>query len=259
VHFLAAHDPARAQLSTPDGRSMVAGYRRPVRAIRALRSVVSSEFSPGRAWRKARNEVTAGSRPLLVIGSGVQRIPGALHLDVDDFPGVDVVADAHRLPIADGALRGVLCEVAFEHVARPTRVVAETLRTLAPGGRFYFTVPFLFPYHGHPADYRRWSRLGLEAEFAAFEDLRTGIHMGPCSAMVNLLSEWVYVASGLRYPRGYVALKGLATALLFPFKFGDLVLQHVPEAHRLASTLFVTGRKPGRATVATSTAANGAS
>jgi hypothetical protein len=254
VQFLAPEHPIRGQLTTPDGSSMVRGYRRPARVIQALRRVVSSEFSPGRAWRNARSEVTGGPRPLLVIGSGVTRVPGALHLDVDDFPGVDIVADAHRLPIANGVLAGVLGEVVFEHLAEPTRVVAETLRTLAPGGRFFFTVPFLFPYHGHPGDYRRWSRQGLEVEFAAFEDIRCGIHAGPCSAMVNLLSEWVYVASGCRYPRGYVVIKGLATALLFPLKFADLLLQHFPEAHRLASTLFVTGRKPGRASIPRPTA-----
>lgn len=249
VQFLAADDPIRRQLGTRDGSSMVRGYRRPARFIQALRSVVSSEFSPGHAWRAARREVAEGPGPLLVIGSGVTRVPGALHLDVDDFPGVDIVADAHRLPIADGVLAGVLGEVVFEHLAEPTRVVAETLRTLAPGGRFFFTVPFLFPYHGHPGDYRRWSRQGLQAEFAAFADIRCGIHAGPCSAMVNLLSEWVYVVSGCRYPRGYVVIKGLATALLFPLKFADLLVQHFPEAHRLASTLFVTGRKPSQAAI----------
>ena len=90
---------------------------------------------------------------------------------------------------------------------------------------------------------------GLQTEFAAFEDVCCGIHAGPCSAMVNLLSEWVYVASGCRYPRGYVVIKGLATTLLFPLKFADLLVQHFPEAHRLASTLFVTGRKPSRAPI----------
>ena len=251
VHFLTADNPTQRQLETPDGSSMVRGYRRPSRAVAAVRRIVSSEFTPGREWRAARSEVAAGPRPLLVIGSGVQQIPGAMHLDVGDFPGVNVVADAHQLPIADGALAGVLAEVVFEHLVAPARVVAETRRTLAPGGRFFFTVPFLFPYHGHPGDYRRWSRQGLQAEFADFEDVRTGIHAGPCSAMVNLLSEWVYVASGCRYPRGYTVIKGLATALLFPLKFGDLVVRHFPEAHRLASTLFVTGRKrvPAGATI----------
>lgn len=223
---------------------MVSGYRRRNRFLAAVRRIISSEFSPGSSWRAARRALTDGPRPLLVIGSGVQHLPGAIHLDVDDFPGVDVVADAHQLPFANDSLAGVLAEVVFEHLVQPTKVIAETLRVLAPGGRFYFTVPFLFPYHGHPGDYRRWSRQGLEAEFAAFTDVTTGIHAGPCSAMVNLLTEWAYVLSGCRFPRGYVAIKGLATALLFPLKFGDLLVQHFPEAHRLAATLFVTGRKP---------------
>ena len=61
--------------------------------------------------------------------------------------------------------------------------------------------------------------------------------------MVNLLTEWIYIISGLAFPKGYVAIKGLATAVLFPLKFADVLINRFPEAHRLASTLYITGFK----------------
>ena len=38
---------------------------------------------------------------------------------------------------------------------------------MTSGGRFFFIAPFVFPFHGHPSDFRRWSRQGIEAEFVA--------------------------------------------------------------------------------------------
>ncbi len=234
----------RGHLGSVDGKAMVAGYRHPSGLLSAARKVISSEYFPGGQWRRAKREVLEGDGLNLIIGSGVTRYQGAVHLDLDDFPGVDVIANAEQLPFRDHSFQGVLCEVVLEHVARPERLIAETWRVLRPGGSCFFILPFLFPFHGHPGDYRRWSRQGIAEEFSAFRDVRIGIHGGPCSAMVNLLSEWAYVLSGLRFPRGYTLIKGGFTALLFPLKYLDYFVNRFPEAHRLAATLYLSARKP---------------
>lgn len=243
-HFLDADHHTRRLLQTTEGGLMEAGYRRPNRFLQKLRRIISSEYSPGQAWRRAKAQTLANPGLKLIIGSGITRYEDAVHLDIDDFPGVDVVGDAHHLPFADNSFAGVVCEVVLEHVRAPREVIAETWRTLAPGGHAFFIVPFLFPYHGHPADFNRWTHEGLAQSFAAFEPVTVGIHAGPCSAMVNLLSEWGYVVSGMQYPRGYTLIKGGLTAALFPLKFADLAVNRFPEAHRLASTLYVHAKKP---------------
>ena len=239
VHFLRGSEGPRKALVGADGESMVAGYRKPNPIVTALRRVVSSEYQPGTEWRAAKATVSEGKAPFLT-----SHYPGGLHLDIDDFPGVDVVGTAERLPFLEQSVEGVLSEVVLEHVERPDRVIGEAFRVLKPGGRFFFIAPFVFPFHGHPSDFRRWSKQGIEAEFSAFDELETGLFGGPCSSMVNLLSEWAYVLTGLEFPRGYVAVKGLATLLLFPIKFLDKIVNRFPEAHRLAATLYVTGTKP---------------
>lgn len=240
--FLDAPSQARL-LESPDGDAMVRGYRGPSTMLAFLRKIISSEYFPGKAWRAARAASLNAPGHRLVIGSGVTRLPGAIHLDIDDFRGVDVVADAHHMPFADNCMASVICETVLEHVPDPQKVIAEAHRVLQPGGRFCFIVPFLFPFHGHPNDFQRWSQEGLRAAFAEFSTVEVGIHAGPCSAMVNLLSEWGYVLSGCRFPRGYVAIKGAITALLFPLKFIDVLAHRFPEAHRMAATLYVSGTK----------------
>lgn len=227
-----------------DADAMIHSYRHPNRLIKVLRRIISTEYFPGKGWRNIKASLFQPGQRCLIIGSGVTRYEHAIHLDLDDFPGVDVVADAHHLPFVDNSVDAVLCEVVLEHVRDAQQVIAESLRVLRPGGRCLFIAPFLFPFHGHPDDFRRWSKQGLAAEFAAFQQVETGIHAGPCSAMANLVTEWAYVLSGLRFPTGYTFVKGLFTTLLFPIKFLDALVIRFPEAHRMASTLYVTAVKP---------------
>ncbi len=229
-------------MSSSDAQSMAQAYRHPVRWQKALRRWVTSEYFPGRQWRQRKDAVLNSGR-LLVIGSGTTCYANAIHLDLDNFPGVDIVADAQKLPFINDSFDGVVCEVVLEHVAQPLAVIDEINRVLKPGGCAFLLVPFLFPFHGHPADYRRWSKQGLQEEFNSFSETEVGLHAGPTSALINILTEWLYVASGLTFPRGYTLIKGAATALSFPAKFLDYWINRMPEAHRLAATFYVYAKK----------------
>lgn len=86
-----------------------------------------------------------------------------------------------RVPVADGYFDAVISLNTLEHVSRVDIAVKEIARVLKPGGRFLFTVPFMFRVHGHPDDYHRgtpsfWSQLLREHEFSdvAVEALNWG-------------------------------------------------------------------------------------
>lgn len=52
----------------------------------------------------------------------------------------------------------------FEHVADPIRGLSECTRVLRPGGTLVLSMPFLFPIHGDPNDYQRWTVTKIEQE-----------------------------------------------------------------------------------------------
>lgn len=59
-----------------------------------------------------------------------------------DLPVVEVVvADAHRLPLADGSVDRVHSDRVLQHVERPARVIAEAARVLRRGGIAAFAEP----------------------------------------------------------------------------------------------------------------------
>jgi len=77
----------------------------------------------------------------------------------------------YDLPFAAESFEAALLLNVLEHLSAPSVGLAEVERILKPGGSLLFCVPFAFPLHGLPDDYRRWTSQGLrhELESAGFE------------------------------------------------------------------------------------------
>jgi SAM-dependent methyltransferase len=98
----------------------------------------------------------------------------ARHLGLDgpiteaNYPTVSFV----DLPFADGAFEAVVSDQVLEHVAgSPQRCFDETYRVLRPGGLAVHTTVFVYPVHGSPSDYWRFTPMALRllAETAGLE------------------------------------------------------------------------------------------
>lgn len=83
----------------------------------------------------------------------------------------NVFADAHHLPIGTESLDGILMLNVLEHLRDPDTALQEVERALKPGGACIIEVPFLYPLHDQPFDFRRWTSFGLR-EAAARIGLR---------------------------------------------------------------------------------------
>ena len=146
--------------------------------------------------------------------------PAAAHrIRVDAFPHVrpHVVADAAALPFRSGTADAVIiCEV-LEHLADPRHAIAEAARSLRPGGVLCGSVPFLFPVHGDPFDFYRYTEQGLRSLLAVMSEVTVLPHGNRWGAAWLLLSgdsrvlhlanpvvRAVFPRTSHRYPEGYV-------------------------------------------------------
>ena len=118
-----------------------------------------------------------------VEGGGGQRLadlrplfPGRRYLGSDLRPGdgVDLVADAEDLPLADASFDVVLCLDTIEHVARPWLAYAEMHRVLRPGGLLLTSTVFWCGIHSHPCDYWRCTPQGLRIWLERFATVWAG-------------------------------------------------------------------------------------
>jgi SAM-dependent methyltransferase/uncharacterized protein YbaR (Trm112 family) len=138
-------------------------------------------------------------RLVLVVGAGfgntvveaLRRVPGtdAVSFDLRRADGVDLVADAHAIPLADGSVDVVVVQAVLEHVMDPGRVVGEIERVLRPGGLVYSDTPFLQPYHADPTDWQRFTLPGHRLLFHAFEEIESGTTGGPFMAALWTFHE----------------------------------------------------------------------
>lgn len=182
------------------------------------------------------------------IGGGGLELPGFVNVDVAPVSGVDVVANAARLPFPPSSCDSIACLALLEHVPDPERVVEEMHRVLKPGGEVQVVVPFCHPYHAYPADYSRFSKERLVNLFSNFKNVEIGIRTGPTTTMLTFLIYYLKlflpVHGGSAPRRAFNRLiVGAAGWAMFPFKYLDVWLNRLPAAHVLANHFYVSARR----------------
>ena len=73
--------------------------------------------------------------------------------DYDASTGADIVGDIHAMPIEDAAVDAIICSSVLEHVRNPLLAMSELTRILKPGGKMFFYMPSLYPYHARKGHY----------------------------------------------------------------------------------------------------------
>jgi len=76
-------------------------------------------------------------------GGGHMRefVPDVVAMDIQQAPWLDVIADAHGLPFADGCFENITMLDVLHHLAEPAKFLREAERVLAPGGRLVMIEP----------------------------------------------------------------------------------------------------------------------
>ncbi|MDD4319304.1 MAG: class I SAM-dependent methyltransferase [Candidatus Peribacteraceae bacterium] len=182
---------------------------------------------------------------ILNIGSGIHRLaPNVLNVDIYWYPGVDIIADAHALPLPTDSIDGVVCEFLLEHVPDPQRVVGEILRILKPGGCAYLAAPFVYPFHASPNDFQRWSREGMKKMCKGGTVEEIAPRSGPTSALVAQLGTWAAIIFSFGNEHLYGILTIVFTTLFSPLKWLDLIFGKFPTAFHGAASFYAVVRKP---------------
>ena len=130
---------------------------------------------------------------LVEVGGGPARAYGATNLNINTWPNVDIVADAHALPYRDNSVDNIMSRAVLEHLSNPEVAVLEMYRCLKPGGHIFLAVPFLQPYHGYPHHFRGITDTGLNylAESSGFETIDFGVALGPSHGLSNFVREYI--------------------------------------------------------------------
>lgn len=120
-------------------------------------------------------------------------IENYISLDIQMGVKPDVVGDATALPFRDECFDAVSCLVVLEHISEPKELLRESYRVLRQGGVLLLVTPFLWEFHSCPADFFRYTHVGLEylLKGAGFERIQidTSTH-GGLFYMLSLICFW---------------------------------------------------------------------
>ena len=193
----------------------------------------------------------ASSERTLDIGAGgdvyAKYFPNRVTLDINPANSPDVVGDAHTLPFPDASFSSILCTELLEHVRHPDTVVGEMARVLAPGGTLVLTTRFVYPLHGVPRDYWRFTRYGLEALFEDWDIVELAPETREFETLAVLLQRIGFQSTMRPNWLGKLATYGLAASislgnLLIIERFGDIERKK-PLDHMMASGYHLVAKK----------------
>jgi SAM-dependent methyltransferase len=130
----------------------------------------------------------------------------------------DVFCDAASLPFRDGCIGTVLLLDVLEHLKDPVRSLVEVARILEPGGRLLLQVPFLYPLHDEPFDFRQWTAhclQGLATEAGLLcDDTISVSHPVVTAAVLANVAMAITVAKGLAERGVGIAMLPIAVCLV---------------------------------------------
>ena len=75
---------------------------------------------------------------------------------------INTIVDGEHLPFRDDSFDLILATEVIEHIDQPDKVLKEFFRILKPGGTLIVTVPFSWPEHEQPFDFKRYTQYGLK-------------------------------------------------------------------------------------------------
>ena len=139
----------------------------------------------------------------------------------------DILADITSLPLPDSSANiALMCET-LEHVQDPIKALKEANRILMPGGILIGSVPFLYPVHADPSDYRRWTADGLELALSetGFEQIQVlgmGGSLGTIMLVIEVTVEQWLLTNNPNVPISFIARIALRFTRIFA-RFGAFI------------------------------------
>ncbi len=164
-----------------------------------------------------------------------------INLDITLNENISFIADAHDLPVKDESIDSVVMQALIEHIVDPVRVIKEAHRVLKPGGFIYLEVPFLQGFHADPYDYQRYTLPGLRNLTSDFEDISSGVSVGPFCSLVWLIRDGF--SSCFKNKFLFNLSRFLLAWILSPLRYLDYFSRHTNASKRLANEFFLLGRK----------------
>ncbi len=139
------------------------------------------------------------------------------------------ICDIQDIPVASQRYDAIICTQVLEHVNNPQNVFNELSRILKSGGTLHLTTNFIFPIHGAPYDFYRFTNYGLHnlSDESGFTEIQITSRGGCFSLFAKLifdlpaiLKSWLfYGGANLHGQRDFSFRNPLLITIMIPTIF----------------------------------------
>lgn len=135
-------------------------------------------------------DVGAGRKPHRGFFESKGFIYNSCDIQENELEHHSFLADARQIPVSDASYELITSFQVFEHLAEPWLALEEWFRILKKEGTLILTTNFVYPNHGEPIDYFRFTREGLMnlLKNYGFRDIKV-IKLG---SSISLLLIFIY-------------------------------------------------------------------
>ena len=135
-------------------------------------------------------------KKILEIGPGneeykvhMERLKIYQTLDIDDkFGKPNHIMDIHKCTLKSESYDTVIAIEVLEHLYNPFLAIENVYKLLKTNGVFIGTTRFIYPYHGEPYDYFRFTEHGLREIFKNFKNVKIITLGNRFASIADLLS-----------------------------------------------------------------------
>jgi SAM-dependent methyltransferase len=160
----------------------------------------------------------------------------------DEAKTVDAYYDGIHIPFPDASFDALICTQVLEHADDPEALVADCARVLAPGGQAFFSMPFTYPEHEKPYDFRRFTRFEHTRllEKNGFSDIRIEQTTGIFGTFSQMLSLWIF--EGITF-RATILKTILSIFVLAPIQITGLAFDWITSKSGMTMDYVITARR----------------
>jgi SAM-dependent methyltransferase len=207
-------------------------------------NIISPDF-PFNFKREIYRHLDPSQQLVLDIGSGNHRIsPDVITVDQVDYDNADLVCDLSELPIKPGSIDAFVSNSVLEHVHKFEAMTKRLSECTRPGGLGIHQLPFMYPFHASPHDYRRLTHAGVRDIFGEWEILEQYNVAGPVTLFLICFVEFLSVIASFGRPTLKYYFYLLFCLLLFPIKFLDAPFIKRKAFLGMAPKILTVFRKP---------------